>query len=311
MHMKATNINEILRVGGFKSAVCFLVINSIPELPKLAITSCLNVTKCPIIIGYLNEEDLLELPGDPRIIYMKLDTPDGFGSAFDSSNRHYRNFHEVDFFKIVTVKWQLLKELLGTDIETLIYSDLDVIWLQNASQEIENTFKKFQGLDVLIQSIPSLPSEPRLCMGLVGFRNSRNVHDLLSRAHSIHLNRVLDDEKFGDDDAITEYYISMGFPNWIKELPQTVFPVGKLLNSFSNRDLMPGLSLDVPYIFHANYAAGIRNKRLMLRIFFKNQDVEFPRIKLTPYWGLILITKRIRHKIRLGRLLKTDIKLSN
>jgi hypothetical protein len=304
--MKAMNINEHLRGNELNYAVCFLVINSIPELPNLAISSCLNVTKCPIIVGYLHEEDLLELPSDPRIFYFKLDIPDEFQSVFSSSNRDYKNFHEEDFFKIVTVKWQLFKKLLRTDLETLIYSDLDVIWLRDASYEIENTFKKFQELDVLIQSIPSIPSEPRLCMGLVGFRNSKNVHDLVSDAHDIHLNRVLCDEKFGDDDAITEYYNLKGFPNWIKELPQTLFPVGKLLNSFSSRNLMPGLFLDSPYIFHANYVSGIRNKRLILRIFFKNQHSKFGGIKLTPYWGFILITKKIRHKVRLGRLLKFD-----
>jgi hypothetical protein len=306
MSLSASNAAEVLRASDLKYAVCFLVINSITELPKLAISSCLRVTKCPIIVGYLNEKDLQDLPIDSRITYLKLDIPREFLAEFSTTNRNYRTFDEQEFFKIVTVKWQLFKRLIELDIETLVYSDLDVIWIRDAAREIDISFKRFQTLDVLIQSIPSAPSEPKLCMGIVGFRIGKNVHDLIFAAHDIHLRQVMLGNKFGDDDAITEYYRSNGSPHWIRELPQTAFPVGKLLNSFSNKQLMPGLYLETPYIFHANYISGVRNKRLMLRIFLKNQDLNVFEIRLSIFWYMILITKRIRHKIRLGRFLKRD-----
>ena len=55
-----------------KGVICYLLINKIPKLPRLAIESALQNTSADVYIGYLNSSDFSELPVSPRIHFIDL-----------------------------------------------------------------------------------------------------------------------------------------------------------------------------------------------------------------------------------------------
>jgi hypothetical protein len=147
---------------------------------------------------------------------------------------------------------------------------------------------------MLIQSFTSVPAEPKLCMGFVAFRNTELITNFISEAESRHRYEILSNPKVGDDDIVTMLYSEKGFPDWLVELPQSTFPVGNMLNLYSRKSNFPGLSSPKPFIFHANYVVGLQNKRLMTRIFMRDNPPLGLKVKLSLRWRFILVLKSLR-----------------
>jgi hypothetical protein len=91
-----------------ETLVAFLVINKIVELPSAAIESVLNKSSSNIVIGYFDEKDLSNLPSSERIFYRKLH-PGSFSEIL--SEQSYKDFQQAEFFRLVTFKWELFKQL--------------------------------------------------------------------------------------------------------------------------------------------------------------------------------------------------------
>lgn len=122
--------------------------------------------------------------------------------------------------------------------------------------------------------------------------------EMLQTCYDAHMLKIDDGIAIGDDDIITDFYLTRDASNWIRLLPQIAFPVGSLLNAFRNNSLIPGLrptfpepNRHQPYIFHANFTVGERNKRLLIRLALQVMSHEF---EITPRWRLILFIKRVR-----------------
>lgn len=271
-----------------KSVVSFLVINQIPELPKVAIQSVLECSDSDICIGYLNDEDIEGLDFSERVKFQRL-------AALPNQNLsgRYRDFSETLFYEIVQLKWQLLERMIKSDYELIIYSDLDVIWLRNPIPSIQRTFQSNHQISVLIQSFTSDPSEPRLCMGFIAFTNSESARHVVSDCKKLHLEMSQTNPQLGDDDVVTQYFVESENRLCMQLLPQTTFPVGSLLNLYTTRPLFPGLNAPEPYIFHLNYVVGLQNKRIMLRLLKKHYA---PRIHTYGLfsWRMLILLKRLR-----------------
>ena len=248
------------------SVIGFLVVNRNSDLPYLSILSALKNSDSNICIGFIREVDIIGLPSSSRISFVKLD-PEAVGIV--AQEQKYMDFSTVEFYKIVQLKWQLLEKLIQTKYDYVFYSDFDVIWLKNPILEIIQSFKISDELHVMIQSFTTTPSEIRLCMGFVAFRNSQVSRDFLTAAKNLHSQLFLDNQRIGDDDVVTRIYRDANQPRWMRELPQATFPVGSLLNLFSKKNSFPGLSAPIPYIFHANYVVGLRNKRIIMYLILK------------------------------------------
>jgi hypothetical protein len=93
----------------------------------------------------------------------------------------------------------------------------------------------------------------------------------------------------------------LGFPVWITELPQTTFPVGRMLKLYKKNSVMPGLSSPIPFIFHANYVVGLQNKRLLLKLFINKYSIRDRKHNLGIRLWCVLNIKRLRHVVRLIR----------
>lgn len=268
------------------TAICFLVVNKMQELPEISISSAFETTDNDIYIGYIKKDDLPRLPQSERIKLIKLE-PLGFIS---DSEVDYQTFAEDSFYEIVQYKWSLLKEMLSKDYSTVIYSDTDVFWNKSPVAEIEKTFDSQKKINVQIQSFTDSLNQPRLCMGFVAFRNTLETKIFIDMCMKRHRSDALVMEKVGDDDVVTRLYVELERPNWIAELPQTTFPVGRMLKLFARFSFYPGLASPIPFIFHANYVIGLKNKILLIKIFKSkySENSQMGDLSLASYTILML-----------------------
>jgi hypothetical protein len=289
------------------SAVCFLVINKIEVLPSLAINSVLLNSDQRVIVGYVSRSDISALPQNDRVSYLDL-SDEAKTLKIDSGEKAYQSFDQDSFFSLVRLKWAMLEKLIrDNDFSYLIYNDVDVLWIQDPTQVIEDSFNSIAHSEVLIQNFTSDPSQPNLCMGFVVFRNSAESLKIIQECSSMHTLLLKSNPRTGDDDVISKYYRDHSFSSAILQLPQGLFPVGNFANLFSRKNLFPGLTPFRPYIFHANFVVGIKKKIqlsfLMLNIFSPNQHISPSRIVLLKI-ELVLRGRYLSLRNQVRRLIK-------
>ncbi len=275
-----------------KTVVTFLIINRIKELPERAIRAVLESCEDRIVIGYINSADISHLPRDKRITYLRI--PTSIPESAKSSGGEYLPFSNQEFFILVAYKWELFRLLFEAGVSRIIYSDLDVIWFRNVSEILDKAYAANPVIKVFIQSATIDPSMPQLCMGLVSMIKSEEVLKMIHECFSEHLARATAGEMIGDDDIITSYFQNLSVQGWIKELPQSTFPVGMLINLVERTSSFPGLSSPNPAIFHANYVVGLDNKILLLRMAESMFHGKNFFLELTFRQNIRLVIKKIR-----------------
>lgn len=281
-------------------AICFLVVNKMESLPEISITSASDRTDADILVGYLDELDLPALRKDVAVIPLKLENSEV--SGLSHSTGVYSDFSEDTFYRIVQLKWQLLERALGLGYDYVVYSDTDVYWNLDPLSEITNLFTIRGQVHIQIQSFTDLPTQPKLCMGFVAIRNSITSLEILRDCKSRHLKHAQDFGRIGDDEIVTQYYIDNDFPASIQELPQTTFPVGRMLKLYAKSSKFPGLPSPKPFIFHANYVVGLRNKIILMKVFIHSYAESNPGINFGFKHFLVLQVQRLRLKLKLGRI---------
>jgi len=281
------------------SAVCFLLIGQLGELPKIALQSALARSSAPVFIGILDEKDSLNLPKNDRIQYIKLNLFANDRTSAGSDN--YQDFSTDSFYQIVQYKWQLLLKLMAEDFDYIVYSDTDVYWNLDPLPAIETVFNERTSVEIQIQSFTDNPAEPRLCMGFVAFRVSQNNVSFIQACAIRHAEESSVFKRIGDDEIVTMMFAERGFPTSILELPQSTFPVGRMLKLYRQKSIMPGLGSPVPYIFHANYVVGLTNKLILIKLFIRHYSTFDRGLSLGFSHSLQLTIKRLRHAIRNSR----------
>jgi hypothetical protein len=281
-------------------AICFLVINKMEALPEISISSAYKRTGAKIFLGYLDENDLPSLPKDVAVTPLLLDCFQNDSQI--ATGGKYSDFSEDSFYKIVQYKWQFLQKVFDLNFDLIIYSDTDVYWNLDPIFEISNVFELRSDVHIQIQSFTDLPSTPKLCMGFVALRNSlesREFIDDCQTRHSIHSREY---GRIGDDDIVTQYYLDKNFPSSISELPQTTFPVGRMLKLYSKQSIFPGLPSPLPFIFHANYVVGLRNKLILMKLFMSNYSTSDRKEKIE--FQLLFVLQLQRFRLILNRFKK-------
>ncbi len=282
----------------FNGAICFLVINTIEELPRVAIKSALKNSSIPILVGYIAEKDIQSLKDLPVEFVQILEAESPL------SNVGYSAFDQADFYRIVMNKWELLLQNLP-QYDFLIYSDIDVLWINDATEEISSIFQANSEVDLIMQSFGSSEANPSLCMGFIGIRNSQRSIDFIQVCKSKHKELMLTNPLVGDDDVATAVLKDLSYPKWLHRLSPVYFPVGNTLDLFTKKQSFPGISAPRPFIFHLNYVVGLKNKRLMMRVISSRNPSWGIESKMTPFWRSMLILKRI--KLKLGVFKKSLI----
>lgn len=246
--------------------ICYLVINKIPNLPRIAISSALAHTTSDIYVGYLNLEDVSDLPNSPRLRLVDLSEAAVSRGLRDSSSK-YVDFSQNYFFQLVQLKWDLFR-LVGeiSSADFITYLDLDVVILKDLVSEFSSLFLDNPHIEIAVQDFTASILDPRLCMGIFAFRNITQTALIINECSEIHENGLEFNPRFGDDDVITQYFLSHSRDNRIFLLPQQSFPVGNLVNLFMPYSPLRGLRPDFPYIFHANFVVGNRKKEFLLQL---------------------------------------------
>lgn len=268
-------------------AICFLVINQVDELPRVSIKSALKNTDLPILVGYISDDDISSLRDLPvqfvRILEVESPSRSGNYSAFDQD----------EFYRIVMNKWGLLLQNLR-QYDFLVYSDIDVIWIQDAAREISRIFESRTDKDLVIQSFGNDEVNPNLCMGFLGIRNSDNSVEFLNLCKLRHSEMIIDNPRIGDDEIATMVMKEKGQPDWLQRLSPVYFPVGNVLTLFTSKPTFPGLVAPTPFIFHLNYVVGLENKRLMMRVISRYNTAWGIESKMTLKWFLKLRKKKLK-----------------
>lgn len=289
--------NDLTLLESDSTALVFLLANNMGLLAEVTIRRALENSKCPVFLGYVDEKDLTESCFDSRVTRIQLASSSSSVTSAVNVNREYSDFSTNDFFQIVTLKWDLLEWAFSTDVKYLIYSDLDVLWISNPIPKILSAFIQDEDLDVQIQSFSSDPDDRRLCMGFVALRVGDRVMEFTNICRNLHIEALMLNKKYGDDDAVNDFYREAHCPAWIKELPQPTFPVGNLANTFSKRDVFPGLRAPVPYIYHANFVVGLQSKLMLLHVISEQYS-----LRLFGFWkrrelSVLVFVKRLKHAI--------------
>lgn len=281
-----------------KGVICYLLINRIPKLPKLAIESALQNTSAEIYVGFLNRTDLSELPVNPRIHFIDLNVQ-AVEKNLRPESSGYISFDQNFFFQLVQLKWDLFQFLLSkTDADFLVYLDLDVVVLKDLVTEFERTFDSLPNVEVLVQEFTHEPSIPRLCMGVFAIKGGELSRRLVEKCSLVHSETLVTNPRFGDDDVITEVYADLEFKNSFLRLPQHSFPVGNLINLFLPISPLRGLRPPRPFVFHSNFVVGIQKKYLLLEMIYP-YGKRFRIIRITKTYIAILRDLILRNIISL------------
>ena len=263
------------------TAICLLVINKVPALPRLAIESILECTQNTIFIGFMNPSDIQDIPESPRLNKIQF-TGLELASPVATDGDKYVDFSVPEFYNLVQYKWVLLEHVSKLGFDSIVFSDFDVYWNKNPIMELEETFKAFPEVDIQIQAYTSRPSNEQLCMGFVAFRNTKDLLLDLQVLKDLHSELLQENRMTGDDDVISKLFHSdANFRAKVLKLPQSTFPTGNLINVFSRRNLFPGLVPFEPFVFHGNFDVGSRKKTLLLKTFIYNSQFAKSGTKVT------------------------------
>jgi hypothetical protein len=279
----------------FRTAICLLIVNRIEVLPQLAVESIFSCSPFPVVVGYVHESDLEQIPSRPNLYFFKLSAEQANVQA--ESGLDYQDFSTDNFFELVKLKWILFRKLMEANFEHIIYSDLDVVWQEDLAAEMYTAHSERPGVHIFVQSFTSEPSTPRLCMGFISFKNSDTVADFFKLAELNHKVFSSGDKHFGDDDAITMTYKDQGYPSLLEELPQSTFPVGSMLDLYTKKKAFPGLSTPIAKLFHANYVVGLENKLILLQLFLGKSNSKRLGLQFQLRYSLLLNLRKIKYFI--------------
>jgi hypothetical protein len=179
----------------------------------------------------------------------------------------YREFGTAASGTAIALKWTLVEHCLTHgEPAAVIYSDVDVIWLEDAGHDITAAFKSTPGSHVLVQSQAANAAVHLVCMGFVAFRGSARALEIArecgrrNRADLIAAGR----DGYVSDEEVLQGYMGDAAPGEILYLPQAAYPVGTLANLYRREPLLPSIEAPRPLIFHANFVIGIDAKLELL-----------------------------------------------
>jgi hypothetical protein len=273
-------------------AVCFLVINDMQHLPRVAINSVLNNSEAPIYVGYVNELDVAKIPKHARVKLIHLE------SLASSVAGKYQDFGTTGFYQAVYLKWSLFLKLLDLNYDFVIYNDADVVWMRNAGEAMNDFFTRLERIDLAFQSFTRDPVGPLLCMGFFAFRNTDFSRQFIRECEYQHLNSLKSGMLIGDDEIVTQGYIDSKFSEKFWELPQSTFAVGNFLDLYLGRPRMPGVNKPKPFIFHANYVVGLDNKLFMLSLILGKKGSSRLGLKIAPNKRIWQYLRRVKQTLR-------------
>ena len=263
-------------------------------LPELSIASCLQNSETDITIAYINSEDIAELPKSDRLSFLHIGSiPECEELVKGMRPSEYFDFNELNFYKLVCLKWYVLSYLLSEGYDLITYSDTDVIWFSDPIKKIRELFESSSRFKIAIQDSTMTIGDTRLCMGFITLLKSPETIDMIEKCRTINEQMLLVNPNYGDDDAVTQWYSENNYPDWVYLLQQNIFPLGYSLDLYSKKSKYPNLHRINPEIFHLNFVVGIKKKIMLAYVLKKYSTLKINFNFPSKVW-LLLHFYRIR-----------------
>ena len=201
------------------------------------------------------------------------------------------NFGTKQFYDIMIYKIKIVYDLLKKNKKTVVYSDSDIVFLKNISNDVNNFTNSNN--DIMIQDDSSnFNNSNNLCAGFMFLKPTETTFKVLNKVLFL-LNKYKNDinklkQGGGADQRALNIAIKDIKPN-IKILDLKDYPNGA--RYFNNIDTI--YKDYKPKIIHNNYIVGTQNKINRFKkynLWFINNDSKFSKPKLygTQYGGFYL-----------------------
>jgi hypothetical protein len=266
-----TGVNRISSLEG-NPIISLLVVNKIQYLGKIALQSITNSTESRVVVGYLNYSDIEDLRSFENLQFLNL-SREAIELGILATNS-YQDYTTDNFFKLVQLKWRLFDRVFEEyNFPYLIYSDLDVVWIESPERYLSDVFEVNKSVQICIQDSTVNDTQKTLCMGFVAFRNTSESLSIIRENMEAHTLALVSNLRAGDDGVITEYYKARNNKSFFYLLPQISFPIGLFSNVYSDLSPFTGLIPSQPFIFHANYIVGARRKAIMMLFILRKNRI--------------------------------------
>ena len=176
---------------------------------------------------------------------------------------HFFDWGTAGFSRIMELRLQIILGLLR-DFKDIIYVDIDVAWIQDPLDYFKHAMTVY---DIVFQREPKavFPSEP--CFGFFAARASPLAVSFFQKQYDLFVERRKLNKAIPLQATCMELFKL--HPSFLKEiyfLSEYLFPTGPLHPLLLNSAPFPGL-IDAgrPYIFHANWIVGHKQKETLLR----------------------------------------------
>lgn len=240
---------------------CVLVASEMGELPTLAVHSILCRSGVPVIVGFVDKKHIHGMPEVERVNFFSLAelVPAAISEAV---GKGYRKYGTSAFSDLTLLKWLFVKHVADQYPHSIVvYSDVDVVWLEDAAFDLREAFEGNAQHSVLIQSqrVSARVSLP--CAGFFAIRGSAEGHHFIDEVIRNFHQQVLGDgdTEYRDDEFVVRRVIAaMG--SSVAELPQVAYPVGSLAIMYADVKIPVPLPKHTPIIFHANFVIGVEKK---------------------------------------------------
>lgn len=203
----------------------------------------------------------------------------------------YSNFGNERFIKLTTFKWYLIKDVLNRhqDLNFTLFSDLDIIWLQDPSI---NNFAKFENTFLFVQDDSPLNNQTEhVCSGVMFWRNNNNSKETLKLLFENQLKANVEGYLFPDEPILNLWIKNNTKKDFYRLLPKSEYVIG---HRFFHLILKFGFSFNNLICFHANYVKGEKRKLRRMKILIDRINngtywiIYFPIEILLKFWSMLI-----------------------
>ncbi len=182
-------------------------------------------------------------------------------------NDDYHDYGTADFGRFTIYKWIAIKSVLDRGIHNVIYTDVDIAWRCNPLELLQKINRTY---DIASQTDGESCFPPDFCTGFMSFANTEVSHKILNFLISEHIRVANENPEFHDQIVFNNFiHANMHVVKYIFPLSEVIFPTGlsaKLLSTKDESLQQIQSGQPDPFIFHANWTIGLKNKKKMLQI---------------------------------------------
>jgi len=196
-----------------------------------------------------------------------------------SAHNNYYNYGTSNFASFTINKWIAIKHLFEQGVHNVIYTDVDIAWIQNPLYLLEST-NHICDIAVQTEGYSVVSMEPNcqdykaylpltFCTGFMSFINTEFCLTILDALIESQINLLKNYPECHDQVVFNE------FVNSNLHILNKIFPLSEILfaNGLSAKriiakdDILDRIitNTDRPLIFHANCTVGLKNKKIMLQ----------------------------------------------